>query len=283
MNNLNKNVNYEIIVKSINDIFSNVDKYINKIIFDKYKIINRKSKLSFTDTVIYALEYTQNNKTKSDIVNKFNKNNNTKISRTTFFEKDSKIPILFWFTIYNKLISVYNKYFVDKQKKSIIAVDGTYNNINIKNIKGYLETSLNMGFFDVTNDIPIELIFKGEESKNKEIESLKNYLVKNKNYFNNAIFVLDRGYSSYNFIKFCVDNNIKYVIRFKNNCNNIPKNNRVIKFTNFISEVVKNDNIDTHLINNKKFSSVTLKTENEYTLITNLDSNIYSDDKIKEI
>lgn len=167
MNNLNENINYEIIVKSINNIFSNVDKDIHQIIFDEYKIINRKSKLSFTDTVIYALEYTQNNKTKTDIVNKYNKNNNTKISRTTFFEKESNIPILFWFTIYNKLISVYNRYFIDKQKKSIIAVDGTYNNINLKNIKGYLETSLNMGFFDVTNDIPIELIFKVKVKKIK--------------------------------------------------------------------------------------------------------------------
>ena len=80
MNNLNENINYEIIVKSINNIFSNVDKDIYQIIFNEYKIINRKSKLSFTDTVIYALEYTQNNKTKTDIVNKYNKNNNTKIS-----------------------------------------------------------------------------------------------------------------------------------------------------------------------------------------------------------
>ena len=44
MNELNENINYEIIVKSINDVFSNVDKDVFKIIFDKYKIINRKSK-----------------------------------------------------------------------------------------------------------------------------------------------------------------------------------------------------------------------------------------------
>ena len=31
----------------------------------------------------------------------------------------------------------------------------------LANNKGYLETSLNMGFFDVTNDVPVELIFKG--------------------------------------------------------------------------------------------------------------------------
>ena len=34
---------------------------------------------------------------------------------------------------------------------------------------------MNIGFFDVTNDIPIELIFKGEEYKNKKIEALQKY------------------------------------------------------------------------------------------------------------
>lgn len=162
-------------------------------------------------------------------------------------------------------------------------VDGTYTNTNVKNIKGYLETSLNMGFFDVNYDIPIELIFKGEESKNKEIEALQNYILKNKNQLNNTIFVLDRAYCSYKFIDFCFKNKIKYVIRFRNNCNNIPKKNRIIKFNHYIYETVNNDNIDKHLINNNKFLNVTLKTKNDYTLITNLDLNNYNDEKIKEI
>jgi hypothetical protein len=140
-----------------------------------------------------------------------------------------------------------------------------------------------MGFFDVTNDIPIELIFKGEESKNNEIKALENYILNNKNKLNNTIFVLDRAYCSYKFIEFCFKNKIKYVIRFRNNCNNIPKNNRIIKFNHYINETVKNDNIDKHLINNKKFESVTLKTKNEYTLITNINLNDYNDEQIKEI
>lgn len=37
-----------------------------------------------------------------------------------------------------------------------------------------------MGFFDVTNDVPVELIFKGEESKNKELIALKKYILNNK-------------------------------------------------------------------------------------------------------
>ena len=278
-------MNYEIIVNSINKIFSNTNNDIKNSIYKEYNIITRNSKLSFTDVLIYSLEYTQNYKTKIDIINKFNKNKDItdKISRTSFYEKESKIPFSYYCDVYHKLNNVIKNNFIDKNKNSIISVDGTYTNTNVKNIKGYLETSLNMGFFDVTNDIPIELIFKGEESKNNEIKALENYILNNKNKLNNTIFVLDRAYCSYKFIEFCFKNKIKYVIRFRNNCNNIPKNNRIIKFNHYINETVKNDNIDKHLINNKKFESVTLKTKNEYTLITNINLNDYNDEQIKEI
>jgi len=33
----------------------------------------------------------------------------------------------------------------------------------VYNIKGFLETSLNMGFFDVYNEIPLDLTFCGLE------------------------------------------------------------------------------------------------------------------------
>mgnify|MGYP003453223543 FL=1 len=108
----------------------------------------------------------------------------------------------------------------------------------LANNKGYLETSLNMGFFDVTNDVPVELIFKGEESKNKELIALKKYILDNKKYLGNVIFVLDRAYCSYEFIDFCCVNGIKYVIRFRNNCKNISEKNRVIKFEQCVNETV---------------------------------------------
>jgi hypothetical protein len=280
------NADYETIVKLINNIFINVDKDISKSIFDNYKIITRQTKLSFKDTLIYSLEYTQNHKTKIDIVNKFNKDiddSKNIISRTTFHEKDSIIPLSYYVSLHIKLIDIYRNEFTNKSKTTVISVDGTYANTNIKNIKGYLETSLSMGFFDVTNDIPIELIFKGEESKNKEVASLQNYIANNKNKLKNVIFVLDRAYCSYKFIDFCSKNQIKYVIRFRNNCINISKTNRIIKFNEVIYDVIKNDKIDKHLINNKKFTDVTLKTKNEYTLITNLNINDYNNEKIKEI
>jgi hypothetical protein len=277
-------INYKTIISSINNIFLNVDKDISKDILKKYNIITRKSKLSFKDVLLYSLQYTYNNKTKIDIINIFNKDKeeNEKISRTTFYEKETKISFSYYSDIYHKLILIIKKYFNDN-KNSIIAVDGTYTNTNIKNIKDYLETSLNMGFFDVTYDIPIELIFKGEESKNKEIDALQKYITANKNQLKNVIFVLDRAYCSYKFIDFCYLNKIKYVIRFRNNCINIPKKNRIIKFDHSIYETVKNNDIDKQLIDNKKFSCVSLKTKNEYTLITNLDLINFNDNKIKEI
>jgi hypothetical protein len=234
-------INYKTIISSINNIFLNVDKDISKDILKKYNIITRKSKLSFKDVLLYSLQYTYNNKTKIDIINIFNKDKeeNEKISRTTFYEKETKISFSYYSDIYHKLILIIKKYFNDnKNNNSIIAVDGTYTNTNIKNIKDYLETSLNMGFFDVTYDIPIELIFKGEESKNKEIDALQKYITANKNQLKNVIFVLDRAYCSYKFIDFCYLNKIKYVIRFRNNCINIPKKNRIIKFDHSIYETV---------------------------------------------
>ena len=46
---------------------------------------------------------------------------------------------------------------------TIIAIDGTYNNTNVYNIKGFLETSLHMGVLDVYNEIPLNLTFCGLE------------------------------------------------------------------------------------------------------------------------
>ena len=66
-------IDYETIVKLLNNIFINADEDISKSIFDNYKIKTRKTKLSFKDALIYSLQYTQNDKTKIDIVNKFNK------------------------------------------------------------------------------------------------------------------------------------------------------------------------------------------------------------------
>jgi hypothetical protein len=231
-----------ILLIPINNIFINIESDIKKSIYESYGIITRKTKLSYTNTFIYSLECCKIDKTKIDIVNEFNlkQNDSNIISRTTFYEKSLKIPLSYYANVYYKIKDVYTNYFIDKSKDIILAGDGTYSNSNVYNIKGYLETSLNLGLIDVDNDIPIELMFNGEEAKNKEVEILNNYILENKDKMKNVIFVLDRAYCSYKFINFCYKNKIKFVIRFKNNCINIPNKYRTIIFSEYVTETVVN-------------------------------------------
>ena len=53
-----------------------------------------------------------------------------------------------YINIHKNLMSIYKNNF-NKSETSIISVDSIYTNTYVKNIKGYLETSLSMGFFDV--------------------------------------------------------------------------------------------------------------------------------------
>ena len=51
--------------------------------------------------------------------------------------------------------------------------------------------------------------------KNREIASAFNYINTHMNIFKNYILVGNRGYYSYKFIKFLIDNNIKFIMRTK--------------------------------------------------------------------
>lgn len=60
---------------------------------------------------------------------------------------------------------------------------GTYVNNNLylnneknKTNKNTLETSLCMGYYNIDDNIPIDLSFKGSKNKNNEIRELKNGL-----------------------------------------------------------------------------------------------------------
>jgi len=287
MNN-NFNITYKNICDSLNIIFLNIENDIKNFIYKIYKIKTRKSKVSFIDTFIYATLYTQINKTKTDVINELNliTNNNEIFNRTTLYEKEIKIPLEFYVDIFNKITKLYNDNFNDDEFKKLVAIDGTYNNTNVYNIKGFLETSLNMGFLDVINEIPLDLTFYGIKNKNNELKVLIEYINNNIDKFKNVIIILDRAYCSYNFINFLNKKNINYVCRFRNNCSNlnkVVKNIRIVNFINYYYESVNNNDIDHYLINNKKFKSVKVKIKDDYNLITNLKKELYTDDKIKEI
>ena len=134
------------------------------------------------------------------------------------------------------------------------------------------------------NNIIIDLTINGNNTKNYEILQLTNYIIKNK--LKNVTLILDRAYSSYDFINFLFNNDINFIIRFKNNCKNFNfkinnfDNLRIIKYEQKIEKEVINKNINSEKIS---YKSVILEYTNEYTLITNLNGDEYNDEKIKEL
>ena len=147
-------------------------KNLKNIVDDFNKIKTRKNKVSFTETVIYSLLYTEINKSKREVIINLNVlpeyNNNftkEKFKRTTLYEKESLIPIDYYVDIFQKIKEIYENLFKNDNNNKIIVIDCTYNNTNVYNIKGFLETSLslNMGFFDIYNEIPLDFTFCGLE------------------------------------------------------------------------------------------------------------------------
>ena len=273
--------NYSTLTNNLNSIFKNINNNIINDLPDNKQ--TRNSKLKYSDVLYYKMLYSFKNNSKQNIVSTINFKNNKLIDRTTYHKKDLKMNVTLYYNLFNKIKKNYNDLFKNTLNYDIIAVDGTYNNTNIKNIKGCLETNLNMGYYNVTKNIPIDITYCGEENKNREILQLKKYI--NSNKLKNVILVLDRAYFSYDFINFLDTQNLKYVIRVRNNCLMLDKNkakhknkinNKNVRFITYKTDryVVKKDknNLDTKL-----------KETLECNIITNLSLNEYKDDEIKNI
>ena len=98
-------IDYESTIKTINEIFVEADEDISKSILDNYKIKTRKTKLSFKDALIYSLNYTQNNKTKIDIINKFNKDIDDYEKKYPELHFMKKLQIYLYLIIYQFIIN----------------------------------------------------------------------------------------------------------------------------------------------------------------------------------
>ena len=80
------------------------------------------------------------------------------------------------------------------KNEKIYSVDGTYNNDN------KMDVVLNMGFFNITDNVPIDLCSCGAKNKNKEVKFATKYITENINIFKNNILIADRFYFTYEFI-----------------------------------------------------------------------------------
>jgi hypothetical protein len=267
----------------LNNLFCNSEFDIEKMLKNN-NIITRHRKLTFKDCLCYKFNCSFKYNTQESVVNDYKFDNSLICEKSSFFRKENKIPIDFYKNIYEQTLKLHNKYCTNKPFK-IIAVDGTYNNTNINNNKT-LETSLNMGYYDISNSIPFELTFKGPEFKNKEIESLIDKINENCIDFTSVIFVLDRAYCSYKLMDFLESKCIKFVVRIKNNFKCI-KNDNISEHNNNFRLVNYNYNTETiKELKNKNtgnYEIYNVITNVNCNVITNLDPNLFDTVKIREI
>ena len=73
-----------------------------------------------------------------------------------------------------------------------------------------------MCYYDVSNNVPIDINFKMNNCNN-EVKLAQKWLNEYKNINKEFIIVADRAYFKYDFFKFLIDNDIKFVIRIRNN------------------------------------------------------------------
>ena len=266
----------------INNLFKNGESDIKNMLLKK-KIKTRNKKITFINALCYIFNYSFIEPSKQCVVSDYNYDNNMNVNRTSYYKKELKIPIKFYNDTF-KIKSLLDKY-LNKNNNlyNVISVDGTYSNTNINNDKS-LETCLNMGYYDATNHIPIDLELKGIEDKNKEIKAFVDYIKKNNFDINNLILVFDRAYFSYDFINTLTKYKLNYVIRIRNNSIGIKDKNKItnkltdvnIRFINYKSDIfiTKKD---------KDNNDVKLKETIECNIATNLPVDKYDNELIKKI
>lgn len=255
------------------------------------KMRNNCKGIKLFDVLYYKFLYSKKNVTKEQIVSIINNINNTTFTRQAFEYKENNIPLQTYLNICKKIFGAYNRTYINPKKAKIIAIDGTYNNdINMKQI-------LNMGFYDVTNEVPISIESCGKGSKNQEIFNAIKYIKDNIDTFKNNIIVVDRAYFSYDFIEFLNNNNLMFIIRAKGTAKNLLPNTQLRKSLNKYNKILKirknirvinyNDIIKKTIYSRKKKKETkkhVLEIKNNCVVITNImDKKKYNDNKVLEL
>ena len=273
----------KILTLELNNIFANSNLDIKNIL-DAKNIKTRNNKLSFTDALLYKFLCAYKDNTNTKVVADLNFSD-TVANKSNYYKKEQKIPLIYYQNTLSKVQQLFDKYTNKNVPYNVIAVDGTYNNTNFKNDKT-LETTLNMGFFNVTQGVPINIELKHFSDKNKEICSFKDYVANNNLNVENVIFVMDRAYHSSALFKYLNDNNFKFIIRVRNNCIYLNKNkNKKNKNNNDENENYRYILYETSITETKKNKDnkdVSITKQLMCNIVTNLDST-YTEDVIKNM
>jgi hypothetical protein len=281
-------------MKIINDILNEFKINCNKETINKVsdkKLRNRSEGIQINDVIYYRLLYSQIGTTKEGIVSKINNLNNTFHSRQAFDKKDINISYVFYRDLFYKLSEIINNNQRSKVSK-LIAVDGVCNNNTNRDVM------TNLGLYNITNNIPIDIKYYGSNDRNNEVNKFIEYLNDNMNTIknNNYIFVCDRLYFNYELLKFFIDNNLKFIVRIKGSGNNLdiniplkkntPKYDLIKKIRTKI-RIIKCEKSypKTVIISKKKMRLDTKKiiVKSDCMIVTNLrDHKKYTDDILLE-
>ena len=278
---------YSKLCKDLNEIFNSFNSDVKKHLQIK-KLKSKTKKITFQDALAYMFLYNQLDETKQSIIAKLYKDYNIDISRQSIDDKFKLIPLEAITQLFNKIDELTKTYNLTDEELTFIAVDRTYNNTNDNREIRKTQTSLNMAFFDVYNCTPLEIKYYGFKKKNHEVKVLKEMLESNN--LKNAVLILDRAYYDKQLMIKLLEQNLHFIIRIKNNTtitNETMKeqfekiNNNKLNLDNFriikYEKNIKNDYIGTNNIN------YDLITSNKFTIITNLNKEVYDDLKIEEL
>ena len=250
---------------------------------------NRKDGIKPEDIILYRLLYCQDHTTKSDVVSKLNDINKTYLSRQSYDHKDNNISYTFYENLFYELLKLFQPNKTKLTKPSIVAVDGVCNNDKDRRVM------TNLGIFNVSSNIPINIGYYGANNRNNEVNKFKEYLFNNLSDIksNNYIFVCDRLYFNYDLLDFFISNKLKFIVRIKgsgdNLDNSIPlkgnlKNNKIINKIRSKIRIVKSERSYPKSVNiskNKKRKEIVkLMVKNDCKIVTNLPNNKNYTDEI---
>jgi len=260
-------------IHNIHNLLNNIfNKHLSEI-YKNNKII--RSEISEDKLIYYKFKYSQREKTKQNIVSNINFKFNTIYNASSYYRKERNISL----TTYENILTDIKKLYLkinnnNDNNNSLLAIDGTYGNTNIKRQNGKLQTTLFMCYYDITNNVPIDINFKMNKCNN-EVKLAQKWLNEYKNINKNFIIVADRAYFKYDFFKFLIDNNIKFVIRIRNNAKNIKNLN--------CRYLEKSFSIEKKVFNKKKNKYEMIICNNKYSIITNIKEETYTENKIFKI
>lgn len=230
---MNKKIdsNFEQFINELSTLFKvsitkeNINEFICNSDNCKSKIYNSKIDVSSLIFYVFNTFFINENKvTSSDKVKNF-----LDVERSSLSKKAKKIPVTFFTNLREKLFTLCQKFFYkkgNKFNKKIIASDGT------SSIDHNFEVSLNMSFYDATNDLPLNLSFEGHENRNKDVKLSVEYIKNHLSEFKNCILILDAFYYDVNLINFLISQKIHFLINGRQNSNNYDPNKPLGKMSN---------------------------------------------------